>query len=177
MKIKICITVIAFVLTGFNSNAQEWKTRGVADVYELARKSAFNGNISEAQAMLLHVLGLTPDDHQVRTFLARTYWWDGRKSEARAQLRIVLKKSPADAEALQLSISLELQDERYKNALALLDTAILNHADKPEFLYQKAAILHQLDLQEQSLEAVATLLKISPSHIRGNHLRLELGKI
>lgn len=177
MKIKICITAIAFVLAGFNSNAQEWKTKGVANVYELARKSAFNGNIPEAQAMLLHILDLTPNDHPVRTFLARTYSWDGMKSEARAHLHIVLEKLPADAEALQLSISLELQDERYGNALALLDTAIVNHADKPEFLYQKAVILHQLDLQEQSLEAVATLLKISPSHIRGNHLRLELGKI
>jgi len=77
MKLKQQLLVV-FFLVGTAVFAQQKEFNGDPDVtFETARKLAFNGARKQAQDSLIMLLKKYPNYHDIRSFLASTYSWDG----------------------------------------------------------------------------------------------------
>ena len=88
------ILIVAF-LSIFQSFGQEKVFEGDPDsAFKKARELAFNQQRKQAQDTLLFILTKYPDYHDIRSFLASTYSWDGEYKKARTELSYILEKDP-----------------------------------------------------------------------------------
>ena len=79
------ILILAF-LSIFQSFAQQKVFDGNPDTaFEKARELAFNNQRKQAQDTLLFILTKYPDYHDIRSFLASTYSWDGDYKKAKTE--------------------------------------------------------------------------------------------
>lgn len=144
--------------------AQDWKQAGVDDIFQQAREKAFNGKRDEARTMLLYILEVSPDYHDVRILLGRTYAWDGRRDEARTVLRTVLTKSPQNEDAYKALTDVEMWDDQYDQALAVVDQGLKYYPNDKDLLYKRAQILYSLKRPDESLITLNQLLTLNPGH-------------
>ena len=84
----------------------QWKSRLAH--FKTARDLAFNKQRKQAQDTLVNILTKYPNYHDVRTFLATTYSWDGDHKKAKSEFDYVLDKDPKNKEAWQGTIQNQL---------------------------------------------------------------------
>ena len=83
IKLTILFTLACF----FEMQGQVIPYNGNPDTsFETARKLAFNQQRKQAQDTLTNILTKYPDYHDIRSFLAATYSWDGDYKKARTYL-------------------------------------------------------------------------------------------
>src|SRR5688572_9419692 len=94
-QVKTNLLIIFLLILHLLASAQEsWRTLSSDDIFLQAREKAFNGKREEARQMLRYALEKSPDYHDIRILLGRTYAWDAQREEARKEFRMVLSKSP-----------------------------------------------------------------------------------
>ena len=77
------IFILTF-LSVFQSFGQQKVFEGDPDTaFKNARELAFNNQRKQAQDTLLFILTKYPDYHDIRSFLASTYSWDGEYKKAK----------------------------------------------------------------------------------------------
>jgi YaiO family outer membrane protein len=166
MKKLYGLLVVLFLLCG-ETNAQQWKSLGVDDLFQLARKNAFNGKREEAREMLRFILEKSPDYSDVRILLGRTYAWDGQRDAARKEFQTVLTKDTENLDALNAWTDVEMWDDQYTQALPVADRGLKSYPNDEDLLYKRASILNSLNRQEEALLTLNTLLTLDPAHERG----------
>lgn len=158
----LCITIPLYLQA-----QDDWQSKPVDEIFERARDQAFNGNREQAQVMLLYILDKSPDYHDVRILLGRTYAWDGQRNEARKQLQVVLMKDNTHEDALNALIDVEMWDDQYSQALRLVDLALKNYPHNEDFLLKRARILMNLKKEDEAMVSINHLLTVNPSHEQG----------
>ncbi|OGS74672.1 MAG: hypothetical protein A3F91_13095 [Flavobacteria bacterium RIFCSPLOWO2_12_FULL_35_11] len=146
--------VLAF-LSIFQSYGQQKVFEGNPDTaFEKARELAFNNQRRQAQDTLLFILTKYPDYHDIRSFLASTYSWDGDYKKAKTEFSYILGKDPQRKTDWIAAINNELWADTPFSALELAENALKYFPSDAEILYLKARAQENSNNPE---EAVTTL--------------------
>ena len=165
MKTTYRIIIILFFPLAFLS--QKSIAQDSDELFEAARAKAFNGQRREARELLAQVLDRSPDYHDARILLARTFAWDDRYDDARKELNIVIDRSPKNIDAYRALTDVEMWSDKYQNALHVCTKGLEVSPVDEDLLYKKASIEHKLTNDDDALSTLQQLLLVNPSHKRG----------
>jgi tetratricopeptide (TPR) repeat protein len=91
-------------------------------LFDYARKKAFERNFNEARSVCRYLLYQNPSYHDVRALLGRTYGWEGQYDQARVILRDVLRRAPFYRDAAIAMIDVETWSGHMDRAFTLADS-------------------------------------------------------
>lgn len=162
MKKIIFITLFSLTFCGF---AQQTQFVGDPDrAFEVAREMAFNNKRKQAQDSLLLILTKYPNYHDIRSFLASTYSWDGAYDKARKEFSYILKQSPKRLDTWEAAIKNELWSESAFRALEMSKKALKSFPNNPDILYLKASAEDASGNKQEALITINNSLLINPKH-------------
>jgi YaiO family outer membrane protein len=168
------IYILSFLLS-FSVISQQNDFNGDPDrAFEVARELAFNKKRKQAQDTLLHILTKYPNYHDIRSFLASTYSWDGDYTKAREAFDYVLKKDPDRLGTWEAAIKNELYSDTPLTALKMANKALKYFPDNPEILYLKASAEDDSNNQEDALKTIEGLLESTPNHDKAKSYKTSL---
>lgn len=157
------ILILTF-LSIFQSFGQQKNFEGNPDTaFEKARELAFNQQRKQAQDTLLLILTKYPDYHDIRSFLASTYSWDGEYKKARTELSYILGKDPKRKTDWIASINNELWADTPFSALELADNGLKYFPSDAEILYLKANAQENSKNPEEALRTLQFVLDQNPN--------------
>ncbi len=143
----------------------------VDELFQRARQEAFAEEYEEARRLCRLVLERTPDYHDVRILLARTWAWEEHYEKARTELKKVLSASPRYRDALSALGDVEFWSENYRTVTALMEEALGYYPTEADFLVRKIrAHLALMEYREVSA-LVSRLEQLYPSHSQLAELR------
>lgn len=98
------------------------------------------------------------------------------KAYARAtyEYRKVLEVDPLNKEALQGIYNLEIRSGNYEDALASVNSALVDHPDDHDLLVQKMSLLQDLRRYPEAIEVLQHILKIYPGDEKARRLEVDL---
>jgi YaiO family outer membrane protein len=132
--------------------------------FEKARNLAFNGNRSLAQDSLLFILTKYPNYHDIRSFLASTYSWDGNYKMAKKEFQYVLERASKRRGTWIAAINNELWSESPFSALKLTKQALEHYPIDDEILLLKAKAEQYSQNPEEALKTVTSILQKHPNN-------------
>ncbi|MEL1240419.1 YaiO family outer membrane beta-barrel protein [Flavobacterium flavipallidum] len=142
--------------------AQEKPYNGNPDTsFETARKLAFNQQRKQAQDTLVHILTKYPNYHDIRTFLATTYSWDGDYKKARKEFASVIEKAPDNKENWLAAIKNESWADAPYDAIQMANSALKIFPNDPDITLLKATALKNTS---NPVEAKTTVEDIIAKH-------------
>ena len=177
MNLKPKLTYIALILFLFSAvaKAQEKKFTGDPDrAFEVARELAFNNQRAKAQDTLLFILTKYPNYHDIRSFLASTYSWDGNYKLARREFDYVLKRDPDRKTTWEAAINNELWSENPFSALEKANEALTHFPKNEDLLYLKAKAEENSNYPEDAFLTIQGILKINPTNNKAQEYQLGL---
>jgi YaiO family outer membrane protein len=161
----------------FQMSGQEAKYNGNPDTsFETARKLAFNKQRKQAQDTLLSILTKYPDYHDIRSFLATTYSWDGEYKQARKEFAYVIEKDPKNKSNWVAAINNELWADAPYNALEMTTTALTILPEDADILYQKASAQENTDKPFEALKTIETILAKNPEDQKAQDFKNNLSQ-
>ncbi|OIQ30049.1 MAG: hypothetical protein BM564_04595 [Bacteroidetes bacterium MedPE-SWsnd-G2] len=155
------LTLFGFLMVGiaFSTNAQDSAYNGNPDTsFEVARQLAFNSEREKAQDTLLNILTKYPDYHDIRSFLASTYSWDGAYDKAKKEFNYILKKQPKRHDAWVGIIKNELWSDSPYSALELAKKALEIYPENHELIYLKASAQDKMGRKEEALYTLKAVI-------------------
>ena len=122
--------------------------------FETARKLAFNQQRKQAQDTLINILTKYPNYHEIRSFLATTYAWDGDYKRARKEFAYVSEKAPENKENWVAAIKNESWSDAPYDALEMSKKALKIFPNDADITILKATALNNTN---NSIEAQSTI--------------------
>ncbi len=157
-------TLILVFLSIFQSFGQQKVFDGNPDTaFEKARELAFDNQRKQAQDTLLFILTKYPDYHDIRSFLASTYSWDGEYKKARTEFSYILEKDAQRKTDWIAAINNELWSEKPFGALELAEKALKYFPEDGEILYLKASGQENANNPEEALSTIQLVLDQNPN--------------
>lgn len=145
------------------------------ELFRQARNLAYEKEYQQSRKILEAILAKKPDYFDVRTFLGRTYSWDGKYDEARAQFGLVLIEKPNDVEALGALIDVEIWSEQYAAAMEFARLALNYYPTSEMFILTKAKIeIKQADKAKAAF-TLREVLEINPGNKEALKMLNDLG--
>jgi YaiO family outer membrane protein len=161
---KQIIFIVIFSLT-YCAFAQQKVFKGDPDkAFEIARELAFNNKRAQAQDSLLLILTKYPDYHDIRSFLASTYSWDGNYALAKKEFAYILKQSTDRLDTWEAAIKNELWNETPYSALEMANSALKYFPNNPDLLYLKASAEEAIGQRDEALLTLENALISNPNH-------------
>jgi YaiO family outer membrane protein len=147
---------ILFIFTSFlQMQGQVVPYNGNPDTsFETARKLAFNQQRKQAQDTLINILTKYPNYHEIRSFLATTYAWDGDYKRARKEFAYVIEKAPENKENWIAAIKNESWSDAPYDALEMSKKALKIFPNDTDITILKATALNNTN---NSIEAQSTI--------------------
>lgn len=177
-KIIIKLTFILAFLGVFQMFGQEKNFNGDPDIaFETARKLAFNQQRKQAQDTLLFILTKYPDYHDIRSFLATTYSWDGEYKKARKEFSYILDKDSKRKETWIAAIKNELWANMPFVALEMSNEALKKFPNDAEILYLKASAQENTNNPLEALSTIQLVLNQNPDNQKAKEYKINLNKI
>lgn len=139
-----------------------------------ARTLAFNQERAKAQDTLRFILTKYPNYHDIRTFLASTYSWDKKYTEARTEFDYVLQKAPKRKDTWIATINNELWSDNPKNALDKTYQALTYFEKDEDLLYLKAKSLENSRREEDAILVLNELINQNPENIKAQDYKTSL---
>ena len=174
-KIVIKITYLIAFLSVFQMSGQEKIFSGDPDAsFEKARNLAFNQQRKQAQDTLLFILKKYPDYHDIRSFLATTYSWDGEYKKARKEFDYILQKDKDNKSTWMAAIKNEMWADMPYTALELTGTALKTFPNDSELLYLKANVQEKTNNLLESFSTIEAALKENPNDLNAKEYRASL---
>ncbi|WP_246021989.1 YaiO family outer membrane beta-barrel protein [Flavobacterium cellulosilyticum] len=144
---------------------QEQKYNGNPDTsFETARKLAFNEHRKQAQDTLTSILTKYPDYHDIRSFLATTYAWDGNYKRARKEFSYVMEKDSKNKSNWIAAINNELWADSPYTALEMTTTALTIFPDDAEIMYQKASAQENTNNPFEAIKTIDAAIAKNPTN-------------
>lgn len=116
-------------------------------------------DFESALALVESRLAAHADDLEARGWRARLLAWSGRWADAETEYRRVLEKAPADADILTGLSDVLFWQEKFADALALLDRA---PRASSEILTRRGRLLARLGRVPEAREAFRAALRLDP---------------
>lgn len=132
-------------------------------LYRQARALAVEKKYTECRALARFVLNKSPNYHDARILLARTFAWDGHYDTARYFLKQVLGRSPNYEDGLMASIDVEYWSGNHEQALSISQGISLENVST-ELTARKARSLFMMGKKEEAKKMLMQILKTNPEH-------------
>lgn len=176
MKLKQQLLVILFLVSTIIF-AQQKEFTGDPDVtFESARKLAFDGQRKQAQDSLVMLLKKYPNYHDIRSFLASTYSWDGNYKLAKKEFLYVLENDPKNEAAWVAAINNELWSEAPFSALEMANKALAHFPNSEEILLVKAKAEENSQNPEDALKTVNSILSLNNNNVDAQNYKESLNQ-
>jgi YaiO family outer membrane protein len=157
------ILILVF-LSAFQSFSQQKVFDGNPDTaFEKARELAFNNQRKQAQDSLIFILTKYPDYHDIRSFLASTYSWDGDYNKAKKEFSYILAKDPQRKTDWIAAINNELWADTPFSAIEMADNALKYFPSDGEILYLKASAQENSNDPSAALSSINLILDQNPN--------------
>jgi YaiO family outer membrane protein len=155
--------------------AQQKVFQGNPDTaFEKARELAFNQHRKQAQDSLLFILTKYPDYHDIRSFLATTYSWDGQYKKARKEFTYVLERDPQNKRTWIAAIKSETWGDKPYTALEMTTEALKIFQDDAEILYLKATAQEKTNSSLEALSTIESILDKNPDDEKAKNYKISL---
>jgi len=142
----------------------------VDELFDKARKAAFeNSDYEGARTLAYRALERSPDYHDIRVFVGRTYAWEGSYRSSRREFNYVLARDRNHRQALLAMIDVETWSGRYSEALKWSETALEYYATDAEFLMHKASLLETTGDLTQAEAVYTEVLELHPGNARARN--------
>lgn len=166
---------ILILISSICSYGQQGVFEGDPDVtFEIAREMAFNEQRKQAQDTLRMLLSKYPNYHDIRSFLANTYSWDGDYDKAKMEFEYILKDDPDRLDDWEAFIKNESRSDAPLSALELTEKALKHFPENPELLYLKAGAQDDLGNSKEALQTIYQLLAAHPNHENAQSFKVSL---
>lgn len=176
-KIVVKLTFILAFLCVFQMFGQEKIFNGDPDsAFETARNLAFNQQRKQAQDTLLFILTKYPDYHDIRSFLATTYSWDGEYKKARKEFAYILDKDSKRKETWIAAIKNELWGNMPFVALEMTTEALKIFPADAEIMYLKASAQEKTNNPQEALSTIQSVLDKNPDNQNAKDYKISLNK-
>ncbi len=142
--------------------------------FQVAQQLAWKGEYAQAQAITLRLLRDTPNFHDARALLGRTYAWQHNYSLARETLTDLVRRAPEYVDGNVALIDEEIWAGNGKQALAAANAALARSPDTPELLLGKARALESLGLKREALAELDALKAVDPNNAAAALIRAHL---
>jgi YaiO family outer membrane protein len=156
--------IILFLFSCYSFGQQKVFVGDPDMAFKVARELAFNKQRKQAQDTLLLILTKYPNYHDIRSFLASTYSWDGEYKKAKKEFDYVLKDNPNRLDTWEAAIKNELWSEAPFSALEMTTKALVHFPKSPELLYLKASAEDSTNKQKKALQTIESLLIENPNY-------------
>ncbi|CAM4071878.1 YaiO family outer membrane beta-barrel protein [Flavobacterium antarcticum] len=178
LKINIKLVVILALLGAFQMKAQDSAYNGDPDVsFETARKLAFNEQRTQAQDTLRNILTKYPDYHEIRSFLATTYSWDGDYKRARKEFTTIFEKNSDSKETWIAAIKNELWADLPYAALRMTSKALAIFPEDPEILFLKASAEENSSDPQEALNTIQMIIDKNPEDLKARDYKKSLESV
>jgi YaiO family outer membrane protein len=168
------ILILAF-LSIFQSFGQQKVFDGNPDTaFEKARELAFNNQRKQAQDSLIFILTKYPDYHDIRSFLASTYSWDGDYKKAKTEFSYILEKDPQRKTDWIAAINNELWADTPFSAIEMADNALKYFPSDGEILYLKASAQENSNDPSAALSILNLILDQNPGNQKAKDYKEKL---
>ncbi|WP_005035981.1 YaiO family outer membrane beta-barrel protein [Holophaga foetida] len=144
------------------------------ELFLKARKLSSERHRDEARALCRRALQRSPDYHDIRIFMARTYAWDGHYDEARTELRYVLERNPENLDAREALLDVESWSDHPQKGLEICEEGLRILPGQPKLLYRRARFQRNLGQYESALKSSAQALQADPDFHQARLLRDDL---
>lgn len=144
------------------------------ELFLKARKLSSERRRDEARALCRMALQRSPDYHDIRIFMARTYAWDGRYDEARTELGRVLERDPKNLDAREALLDVESWSDHPQKGLELCEEGLRLLPNQPKLLYRRARFQKTLGQYESALKSSTQALQADPDFHQARVLRDDL---
>jgi YaiO family outer membrane protein len=144
--------------------------------FETARKLAFNSQRKQAQDTLLFILTKYPNYHDVRTFLATTYSWDGDYKKAKKEFDYILEKDIKNKSAWLAAIQNQLWAELPYVALEMTENALKYYPNDAELLLLRASAQEKTNNQLEAKKTIMLVLSQDPNNQKAIDYKNNLNK-
>lgn len=164
-KAFIKLTILFLFCCILQLQAQEKPYNGNPDTsFETARQLAFNQQRKQAQDTLIHILTKYPNYHEIRSFLATTYSWDGEYKKARKEFNFVIDKAPNNKENWVAAIKNESWANAPYEAIEMSNAALKNFPKDADIILLKAKALTNTDKPLEAESIVQEIIATNPDN-------------
>jgi YaiO family outer membrane protein len=112
---------------------------------------------------LIFILTKYPDYHDIRSFLASTYSWDGDYNKAKKEFSYILAKDPQRKTDWIAAINNELWADTPFSAIEMADNALKYFPSDGEILYLKASAQENSNDPSAALSSINLILDQNPN--------------
>lgn len=177
MKNKTALLTIFLLLMGsliVVNNVVAQQVENIDTAFQEARELAFEGNREQARELAYRILDQSPNYHDVRILIARTYSWDEQYTDARRELNYVLDKVPDHKDALSALVDTNIWAEQPNQAVEVAITATRFYPTDEELNLKKAQAYIANDDEREAQNALDAVDAINPSSTPSRELRRSL---
>jgi YaiO family outer membrane protein len=160
-RLALLTALIAGMLYPVSGSAQ---IGDAEQAFEQARQMASASDIKAARELAVQILHSNPDYHEVRIFVARTYAWEGKYSQARSELNRVLSSDGENAEAYFALGSVEYWSGNLQLAIRHLTQSLNLNPDYSDVYIQRARVYAALNQGRRARSDLKKAAEIEPGH-------------
>ena len=161
-----------------DSTSEKMKVASLASdqLFQFAREKVADQKYEDARVICRRMLRNSPNHHDVRTLLGRTFAWERRYDEARTCFDEVIRRAPNYPDAQVALVDVEFWCGNNTHAMDLIDQALKRFPSNQDFLLRKAKVLLAMGKKQEAAGALDQLLSLNPSSIDGLALRNQMSK-
>jgi YaiO family outer membrane protein len=159
--IFICMVGFAFLTKGQDTV----KTLDTDKAFAEARQEAFADHHSKARQILYRILKANNDYTDASILIGRTYSWDKMYDSARYMLKKVTEAHPANEDALNALIDVELWSDNPSRALQYANKGLKKNLVSEDFIWKKIKALHAMGQDGQAIATADSFVAITGNKI------------
>jgi phosphoglycerol transferase MdoB-like AlkP superfamily enzyme/Flp pilus assembly protein TadD len=143
--------------------------------YTLARKLLLDEKrYDDARLVARHALRESPNFHDMRMLLGRSYAWQGNHAAASQHYQEVIRRNPAYTDAYSALADLALWSDRLDDALAITERGLAQDPKDTDLLLHKARAQQRMQHYAEARITVGALLQIKPDMVEALALKKSL---
>lgn len=167
-------TLLIIILLSFNAHAQRKGLVSSDKLLQLAlQETNEHRNYNKAIALCKKGLAQSPGYTDIRLLLGKLYMLTGRPAAARSEWQGVLKKEPANIDALHYLVNLEYSQHHIKETMDHINTALRISPEDKVLLLKKYGILQESKQREEQAKLLALMHFYFPDDKKIERLREE----
>ncbi len=144
--------------------------------YTTARQLLKEKRYDEARIIARHVLRGSPNYHDIRMLLGRSYAWQGQHEEAIGHYKEVMRRNPTYSDAYSAWADVSFWSDKPGEALKISEQGLMQLPDEPTLLLQKVKAQERLKQFSAAQATLEQLLRLSPDMEEAQTLKKRLAR-
>lgn len=146
--------VLVFSLTEIYGQQQDNKKTNPDSLFTTARQYAEDGELTKCRELCFSVLNEYPLYFDYSILAGRTLAWENKFDSAKTIIEPILITEPYYKAALLALADIELWQKNYEEALAFVDTGLVQRPNDVQLLDKRAEILQKMASQDEDFGAL-----------------------